>query len=220
MRKRWFILFLVVLTVLLLAQVERRFIHEPIEQEEELAEAVIEKFEKEMEEGIEVIAAEEIEKEVQAEEAEEEIKEEVAAKLSLAEKLAPYPRPEQTTTNLLALDPADYSYLQRKKQKESYNQLTEMLNPEMFEAYEGSKTWEELKAGDGSPLSFTLKSDWIVSDSDKPTAGLTVQKNSDTGDFEISGAEVFLPNSGFGMSIEEDKDSNKTKAYFKVKKEF
>ena len=106
------------------------------------------------------------------------------------------------------------------QQKPYAQSLLEQLDPELFRKYEGSYTFNELRARNAAETpSVSVNSSWVFGGS-APQAGLTVQRNPLTGQYEVSGGELFLPNSGMGLSYEKDAESGETRTYLNLKKEF
>ncbi|VGO21698.1 hypothetical protein [Pontiella sulfatireligans] len=104
------------------------------------------------------------------------------------------------------------------KKPSLYDQIAGTIDPEELKQYEGSYSLDELH-GDGS-MQFKLNSAWVVGDLNTPQAGLTIRKNSKSGEYEISGGEVFLPSRGVGMSYEQDEEAGESRTFFNMKKEF
>lgn len=115
---------------------------------------------------------------------------------------------------------ADYSHIPATEQQTLYDRLSSMIDAESLQKYEGSHTWDDLRAGSDEPTLYNLSSGWIWGGSNTPQAGITVWENPETGEYEVSGGEIFLPKRGVGISYEEDKQTDETRTFFNLKKEF
>jgi hypothetical protein len=97
--------------------------------------------------------------------------------------------------------------------------LLSMIDPEVLEKYEGSYTTDELREGNDAPPTYKLKSSWLTG-SDAPSVGIHIERNPATGNYEVSGGEIFLPGSGVGMSFDDDRESGESKTFLNWKREF
>ena len=105
-------------------------------------------------------------------------------------------------------------------QQTLFDRLVGKIDRESLEPYLGSYTWDDLAAGSGESTAYSINSGWIWGGSNTPKAGLTVRKNPQTGEYGLSGGEVFLPGKGIGFSYEKDPEKDETRAFLNLKKEF
>jgi hypothetical protein len=139
-----------------------------------------------------------------------------------AAPISPPPIPEPIpATNPLVLDLyAEYTNAPTFKKQTLYDRVGGLITPEQLSKYEGSHTWDELRADPDHPRSIHLNSAWVVRGSNMPHAGIRVQKNPATGQYEISGGELNMPDDGLGMSYEKDSESGETRTFLNMKKKF
>jgi hypothetical protein len=101
-----------------------------------------------------------------------------------------------------------------------YDRLFRLINPEILKSYEGSYTIDELRADPNNPQSFKLNSSWFFGDPSLPHAGISLQKNPLTGEYEFIGGQFFLPKAGVGMSHEADQQTGESRTFLNIKKSF
>ena len=98
------------------------------------------------------------------------------------------------------------------------DRLFRKINPAWLEKYEGSHTLDEIKSAEGSST-LNINSSWLLRNSNAPRAGVLFQKDS-TDTYRMSGGELYLPESGMGISYEKDAETGETKTSLHLKKEF
>lgn len=99
--------------------------------------------------------------------------------------------------------------------------LFSMINPEAFQKYEGSYTAGEFEAErDSEAPAFSLSSSWVLHNKKLPKTGIKVAKNPETGNYEVSGGEVFFQEKGVGVSYEKDESTGETKTFLNFQKDF
>jgi hypothetical protein len=134
---------------------------------------------------------------------------------SQAEEPAPTPPP--TSTNLLP--EVELTKVHTPEQPLQFDQPSHRFDPQNLQKYEGSYTWEELLSGNGT-RSFKLHSKWFGGSSNVPQAELIIRERPGSDEYELGGGKIFLPNHGMGISYEKDQQSDETRTFFNVKKEF
>ena len=99
------------------------------------------------------------------------------------------------------------------------DRLLLMIDPLWFGPYQGSYTLEELSSGAGTS-SFSINSSWLMHDPSIPQVGVVLWKEPDQDTYRVSGGELFLPESGMGISYEKIEETGETRAFLKFKREF
>ncbi|WP_372794146.1 hypothetical protein [Pontiella sp.] len=101
------------------------------------------------------------------------------------------------------------------------DRLLGLINPEALRKYEGSFTFAEFKAQRQDQVpEYSLSSTWLLTNSALPRASIKTAQNPDTGELEVSGGEIFLPESGLGVSFEKDEASGETRTFLHLKHGF
>ncbi|MDH3981441.1 MAG: hypothetical protein OES84_00910, partial [Kiritimatiellaceae bacterium] len=97
--------------------------------------------------------------------------------------------------------------------------LLSMIDAESLKKYEGSYSLEDLQNQESGSSLLNLNSSWITG-GDIPQVGVHVARNPITGNYEVSGGELFLPNPGMGVSYERIEESGETRTFLNWKREF
>lgn len=126
-----------------------------------------------------------------------------------------------TDTNLLsAAHRPDYSSNEPYYVQHSFTEsLLSAINPESLKKYEGSYSGKELRSGNDDPSVYKLKSSWVTG-SNAPSVGIHIERNPATGQYEVSGGELYLPKSGFGFGYNENRTSGESQTFLNWKREF
>jgi hypothetical protein len=114
----------------------------------------------------------------------------------------------------------DYAHIPDRQPPGFYDRITALIDPESLRQYEGTYTLDELLSGNGQAPAFSLNSSWFIGSSNLPQAGILLRKNPDSGQYEFSGGDLYLPGSGVGVRYEEDEQSGETRTFINVKKKF
>lgn len=117
------------------------------------------------------------------------------------------------TTNLLTLDAYETLPYSLPTQE------IRVLPLGFLRRYEGSYTAEEFASRSNQSRNLTLKSRWLGR-TNLPQLDLSFRENPDTGEFEVSGGELFLQDKGYGVSYETDADTDESRTYFNLRKQF
>ncbi len=125
-------------------------------------------------------------------------------------------------TNVLYIAPKGYYDPNRPVfSEESYSdRLMGMVNADLLKKYEGQYTWSDLQNQESGSSSFSLKSKWLIGSSNAPQVGIKAEKIQESEMYKVSGGEVFLPQSGVGVSYEKDSETGESKTFLNIKKEF
>jgi hypothetical protein len=100
------------------------------------------------------------------------------------------------------------------------DRLFSWIDPEALKPYEGSYTTADLLSEKSGTPSITLKSSWLFGTEESPQVAAHISRDPLTGEYALSGGELFLPQPGMGLSVEKDVDSGETRAVLSFKRKF
>ena len=116
-------------------------------------------------------------------------------------------------------DPVEDFVLLPKASQSSglYDYLFSLVDPESLKRFQGSYSMEDLSSGTPS---YSLSSQWFLDRPFLPRVRVSVRKNEESGDYELGGLQVQLPNSPLNVSYEHDADSDEQKALLQLRFSF